>query len=445
MLGAQNRPETNPNQRKLPAMKTHLPAMQGIARLAATAVLATALAACGGSDDDDGNAQMRLINATADVASIDMTIDNDDIDETRQFTAIARDGQSEYAELDNTAYTLRIKREGAGSTLALNSANLEPDQRYTVFAYGREGDYRVYAALDDEDEPSAGKAVVRVFNAAPDTGSVDVYLTEEAASLDDTLPTVSNIGAATLSFYNSIDRGTYRLRVTAQGDKDDVRLDVTGIELADKARITLVLQPGPGGVLVNTVKNTYARARLVSGATGNAAVTASLGNTSLNINLRSPSVGAYTLVPAATVAANVTVNAGVNVGGSVTLAPGADYTLAVYGDAAAPDWRLISDDNRPPASSERTKMRLLHMAPGLNANLTLVKDYVAVATDVAYGNASSYSQVANSNDARIEVTSPLTVDPLFLSEDAVLASRGVYTVFILGGAATPTGILRRER
>jgi hypothetical protein len=425
-------------------------------RLLATFAMALCLTACGGSDDGDGNAQFRLINATADVASIDMTIDNDDIDETRQFSAVARDGQSEYVGTDDTSYTVRIKREGASATLALSSASLGAGESYTVFAYGREGDYRVYAAIDDEDEPSSGKAVVRVFNAAPDAGSVDVYLTEESASLDDALPTLPSVAGATLSFYNSIDRGTYRLRVTALGDNDDVRLDVSGIELADKARVTIVLQPGPGGVLVNAlvsqyqgsvaaVKNTYARARLVSGATGNAAVTASLGATSLNVNLRSPSVGTYALVPAATVSATVSVNATTNIGGSVTLVPGADYTLAVYGDAAAPEWRLIADDNRPPASSERAKMRLLHMAPGVAANLTLVKDYVAVASDVAYGNASSYTQLATSTDARIEVTSPLATEPLFLNDEAVLASRGIYTVFVLGGAATPTGILRRER
>jgi Domain of unknown function (DUF4397) len=436
-------------------MKRHTSWTRVVTRLALASLLAASLAACGGSDDD-GDAQMRLINATADVASIDMTIDNDDIDETRQFSAVARDSQSDYTGVDDTSYTLRVKREGASSTLALSSAALEKDQTYTVFAYGREGDYRVYAAVDDEDEPSSGTAVVRVFNAAPDAGSVDVYLTEDTASLDDTLATVSSVGGATLSFYNSIDRGTYRLRVTALGDKDDIRLDVPGIELADKARVTIVLQPGSGGVLVNAlvsqyqgslaaVKNTYARARLVAGATGNAAVTAALGDTSLNVNLRSPSIGSYALVPAATVAANISVNTTTSVGGSVTLAPGADYTVAVYGDAAAPEWRLIADDNRPPASSERAKMRLLHMDVGVNANLTLVKDYVAVASDVAYGNASSYNQVATSSDARIEVTSPLAVAPVFLSEDVVLASQGVYTVFVLGGAATPTGILRRER
>jgi Domain of unknown function (DUF4397) len=418
--------------------------------------------ACGGSDEDNGNdGNLRVVNATADVESIDLTIeglddDNDDDGETRFAEAVARDGQSDYTQIGDGNWRVRLKRAGASSSLALGSAAIGNDDRYTLFAYGREGDYRVYAALDDEDEPSSGKSKVRVFNAAADTGSVDVYLTESNAALDDTIPTASNVAGATLGFYSTIDRGTYRLRVTAINDKDDMRLDVEGLELGDQSRVTIVLQPGPGGVLVNalvsqyqgslsTLKNGFARARLVAGASNNAAVTASLGSTSLNVNLRSPSIASYALVPAGAASAAIQVNAATALSGNVTLAPGGDYTLAVYGDAAAPSWRLIADDNRPPASSERAKMRLLHMAFGADSTLTLVKDYVGVASDVAYGNASSYTQVTTATAARVEVTSPLNTTPLFLAEDVALPSRGVFTVFMLGGASTPTGILRRER
>jgi Domain of unknown function (DUF4397) len=426
-------------------------------RLFLVGLLAATVAACGGSDDDDGTANVRMINATADAESIDLTVANDDVDEFRQIAGVARDGQSDYSGIDDGIYTIRMKRAGASSTLAINSGTFSKDERYTVFAYGREGDYKVYAAFDDdeEDEPASGQAKVRVFNAAPDAGSVDVYVTEAAASLDDTIPTVAGIAGATLGFYTTIDRGSFRLRVTGINDKEDLRLDVSGLELPDKARVTIVLQPGPGGVLVNalvsqfqgglsTLKNTKARARLVAGVAGNGAVTADLGGTSLNVNLRSPSVGSYALVPAGTMTANVRVNATTSLGGTAVLAAGGDYTVAVYGDASAPTWRLIDDDNRPPASSEKAKMRLLHMANGVDA-LTLVKDYVAVANDVAYGNASTYGQVTNSTSARVEVTSPLSVTPLFLSEEAVIPARSVFTVFMLGGAGTPTGILRRER
>lgn len=423
--------------------------------LLAVAMTAFVVAACGGSDDDDGNSSVRLINATADIESIDLTVDNDDIDERREIAGVARDGQSGYSGVGNDTYTIRMKRAGASSTLALNSATFEKDERYTVFAYGREGEYKIYAAIDDEDEPSSGQAKVRVFNAAPDAGSVDVYLTEEDTSLDDIVATSDNVAGATLGYYNTIDRGTYRLRVTGLNDKDDIRLDVSGLELADKARVTLVLQPGPGGVLVNTlvsqyrgslaaVKNPYARARLVAGATANAGVTAQLGSTSLNVNLRSPSVGSYTLVPAGDAAVRLRVNSTTELSGSVALTAGGDYTVAVYGEATSPVWRVISDDNRPPANSERAKLRLLHMAYGADS-LTLVKDYVSVANDVAYGNASSYGQVTNSSSARIEVTTPLSASPLFLEEEADLPSRSVFTVFMLSSGSATTGILRRER
>lgn len=419
------------------------------------------LAACGGSEDEKANASIRVINATADVESIDLTREglddaNNDDGEQRIFTGVARDGKSDYVTLVEGTWRLRLKRADASSSLSLSSAALTGNESYTVFAYGREGDYRIVSVIDDEDEPNSGKAKVRVFNAAPDAGTLDVYLTESTAALEDTIPTVTSASGNSFGFYTTVDQRTYRLRVTAVNDKTDVRLDVERLELADKARVTIVLQPGPGGVLVNalisqykgdvsTLKNTFARARLVAGATNNAAVTASLGATNLNVNLRSPSVGSYALVPAGTLNAAISVNATTSLSGSVNLAAGGDYTLAVYGDAATPSWRLISDDNRPPATSDRVKMRLLHMVYGVDSTLTLVKDYVGVANDVSYGNSSSYSQVTTATAARIEVTSPLSVTPLFLAEDVALPTAGVFTVFMLGGGSTTTGILRRER
>ena len=434
---------------------THLRRILHMLCLAAAIV---SIGACGG-EDDDGDARIRVINATADADSIDLTIDNDDVDERRLVEAIARDGQSDYTGIDADAFTLRVKRAGASSTLAVASTGFGKDEHHTVFAYGREGDYRIYAAVDDEGEPSGGKAKVRVFNAAFDAGAVDVYLTEADAELDNTIATAANVAGSTMRSYSTIDRGTYRLRVTGANDKDDLRLDVAGIDAADGSRLTIVLQPGTGGVLVHALlsqyqgglasaKNTFARARLVSGVNSNAAVTARLGSSSLNVNLRSPSVGGYALVPAGNQEASVQVNAGSALTGSVQLAAGGDYTLAVHGDPASPVWRLITDDNRLPAGADQARLRLLHMAEGVGANLTLVKDYLGVANDVAYGNVSSYALVAASTASattRVEVTSPLSVTPLFLEDEVELPARSVFTVFMLGGATTPTGILRRER
>jgi hypothetical protein len=91
------------------------------------------------------------------------------------------------------------------------------------------------------------------------------------ASLDNTIAAAFAVDGATPGLHNTVDRGACRLRVTAPNDKDDLRRDVEGLELADESRVTIVLRPGPGGVLVNalvsqyqggvsTLKNGFARA-----------------------------------------------------------------------------------------------------------------------------------------------------------------------------------------
>jgi len=430
-------------------------------RRALAATLASALlAACGGGGDDDddrGAALLRLVNATADIESIDLTVDGDASDETRQFSAIARDAQSDFVNLSSGTYTLRGKRAGASTTLALNAHLLDPGKHYTAFVYGREGDYRLYAALEDQAEPASGRAVLRVFNTAPDAGNVDVYLTESDVSLDDVTPTVANVGAAMLSNYIQVDRGTWRLRVTGRGEPRDVRLDVAALELSDRARTTLALQPGSGGVLVHTLvsqyqgplaalKNTQARVRLAAGVAAGAGVSASVGGVSLNVNLRSPSIGAYTLVPAGSHLPQVSVNGAPLAGIARPFAAGHDFTLAVYGDPAAPEWRLVPDRNQLPTSPDRARMRLLHMAPEVDGQVTLSKDFVAIASDAFLANPNIYASVdAGPAAARLEASSPLYQDPLFLTENATLAGRGVYTLFVMTGATRPTGVLRRER
>ena len=141
----------------------------------------------------------------------------------------------------------------------------------------------------------------------------------------------------------------------------------------------------------------------------------------------------------------MTVNGGASLGGTMSLAAGGDYTLLAHGDAAAPVFTLLTDDNRLPTSSAKAKMRLVHVASSVGSGLTLAKDYVAVANDVAYGSASTPAQVDSSTAARIEVTSPLVVDPLYAGSDIVITSGAVYTMFMLGGASNPVGVLRRDR
>lgn len=412
------------------------------------------LAGCGGGSDGDGGggAQLRAINLTNDLPSVDLFTDD-----TLQFGALAPEALAAYKGVDAREYTLRVKKAGDGATLFSSTFTLGKDQNFTAVIWGRETALRVSTLPENEnnDNIGAGNTRVRMFNATTDSGAVDVFFTSETADLGETAPTQGSVGAGNLSGFREISAGTYRLRVTGVGDPNDVRLDISGVALNAKQHYNLVLTAGTGGVLLNglliqqqqaatVMRNTKSRVRVVAGVDAAGVVAISAAGSTLVGGLRSPSVGPYQLVNAGALPLQVRVGGNVVFDESRTFAAGADYTLVVYGTAAAAQIRLIVDDNRLPALTNRVKLRLIHGANGVGA-ITLSADFLALATDIPLGAGSAYATTASGSAVRIDVTSASAVGPLFEQAEVNLQGQSVYTVFLLGGNATPTGVIRKER
>jgi hypothetical protein len=198
-----------------------------------------------------------------------------------------------------------------------------------------------------------------------------------------------------------------------------------------------------GGVTALT--NTGSRARVVAALSGNAVVTASLGGGVLISGGVAPTVGSYAQVPSGGQAVALNVN-GVPVPvASQTLTAGADYTLLVWGDVAAPQVSLIPDDNRLPSVSNNAKIRLVNGTAHTTAALTLTVDFSVLANNVAPGAASAFNTLAGVASARLDVTSPLSSTPIYSSTGVEIKAKGVYSVFVLADASAPTTLLRRER
>jgi len=422
--------------------------MRGLAGWAV--LLLVSLAGCGGSGDSDDPATLRFVNASTGYSLLDVYIDD-----TLQLSGLTAGSAGDYMTLSAGTHATTLTRNASTTALASQDRTLASGGSYTVVAYGWEGALKTYQLSDDESAPATGKAKFRVLNTAPDAGSLDVYVTLATDSLDDVSPVASAVAGASISAYSSITQGTYRIRVTAAGDKTDLRFDLAGVGLADQQIATLILTPGTGGVLVHGVlldqkgaatryTNDKARLRLMASVADNATVAASAGGTALATGARSPLIGSYTLVPAGLLPLDLQVNGTAVAAGSLTAAGGADLTLMVHGSAAAPTYTVLADDNRLPASGS-TKLRLVNGVSGLSGGLTLVEDYAALATDIGYPSASSYSTVSSSSSSLLQVTSPSASTALFSASEVVLQSRGVYTVFMMGGAGAPVGVLRRER
>jgi len=437
-----------------------------IARRALAATLAgitLALAGCGGGggNDSGGNAAWRVVNLTNDVASIDTYAGS-----TKGFTAVAADSVSDYATIAVNSYTLKVTAAGDTTSVLASTFTFSPskDKNYTAVATGRNGTARLVTLLDDEDTTNVveNTSRVRVYNASPDAGSLDVYITN-VADIAEVSPTFGSTTATVVGGFRDVASGTYRLRVTGAGDVNDVRLDVNNLVLASKQASTLVITTGSGGVLanaaqiiqggaVNTFKNTQARVRVIAGAQAAGLVAVSLDGSALGSALRSPSIGSYQRITAGTKTLAITLNGSSVASSSQTFTAGNDYTVVAFGTVAAPQSSVFTDDNRLPASG-RYRVRLIHADAAVDAVTFQVDSQPLPGLEsVQPGTASTWATGNADTSARVEILTTSGIEQIFADNEFALASQGVYTAFVLGGksvagtgAPVSTGIVRKDR
>ena len=416
--------------------------------LSATVAL---IGGCGGASDDD-DATVRVINASTNYGALDLHVDD-----TLRSSAIAYGQTSGYIGFEAGSHTTTLTRTGSTTALSSVSRTLSSDYGTTVIAYQADGSLKTAQLSDSESAPSSGRAKLLVFNASPDAGSVDVYISGSSDTLDSATLVASAVSAGSSSgSYTTVGSGTYRLRIAAAGSTTDLRLDAASMTLDSQGVYALVVTPTSGGVLVNSLLvrqggaitalgTDLARVRLVSAVASSGTVGAAFNGSTLATSVTSPAIGSYALVKAGSATPTITVNGASLSTSAITLAAGSDSTLLVWGPAASASLSVIGDDNRLPASSTSAKIRLIHGA-SINSNpLTLTANYSAVAENIALGAASTPTSVTAGSSTTIEVSDTTLSTALYSVSDVTLSARGVYTVFMLGSGSSVTGALRKER
>ena len=419
--------------------------------ITALATAALLLAACGGDDNDRTKAKLRLVNASDAYAALDLRVE----DELR-LGNVSYGTSDSYVEVDPGEADSKITRSGSTTALLSFTPAVERDKHYTVLAYGAEGALRQLLVDDNVGEPDSGRALLRVVNASPDAGKLDIYLTGADEPLSSAVPVQADAEYGVTNGLLTVDSASWRLRVTAAGSKTDLRLDLATLVLDSKQIATLVLTPARGGVLMNALLLTQkggiarqdtalARVRVAAGVTDSGAVSATVGGNVLMASVGSPAVGLYSLLPAGTQPVALAVNGTPLAADAVSLVAGADYTLLVRGSAAAPLSGWIEDDNHRPANSGQARLRLVNGMADLATPLSMTADFVPVADGVGPGVASGYASLDATLTAQLSVTAAGLASPLFSAVDQPLVAGAVYTVFVVGAPTAAVGILRKDR
>lgn len=220
-----------------------------LVRIASGAGLASVVSACGGGGPHD-DATLRVVNATMDVASIDVQF-NDWL-----FAGAVAYGGAASSYARRKLWTVgpralfEVRRAGSSQVLLRDTETLPDGDTASVVVMGNlAAGLRLRVIDEDTARPGGATARLRLLHAWPLVGAVDVYVTLAGQALAGREPSHRLAAYESLSAYADVSGGG-RLRITPAGRTDLVLFDSASIGLAANQVATLVVSPAPGAARV---------------------------------------------------------------------------------------------------------------------------------------------------------------------------------------------------
>jgi hypothetical protein len=142
-------------------------------RLAPTILLAAMLAAVpAGAVAQQGQALVRVVHLAAGAPNVDVYVDG-----TRMIAAVPFKTASKYHRMPASTHTLVLRPAGAAANAAPTASlrvSVLPGTAYTVVLLGTPMQPQLKIARDDFSAPPAGKAKLRIVDAAPQSPPLDI-------------------------------------------------------------------------------------------------------------------------------------------------------------------------------------------------------------------------------------------------------------------------------
>lgn len=175
---------------------------------------------------------VRVINAVPGGAAFDIFADDQKV-----FNAVAFKKVTPYIEIPETRHTFRLRQAGQDSAqpLAENSEGLSSGKHYTMLVMpGTNDKTTIQLVSDNITPPPADTAQLRVINASPDAGELDVVSAEGNKKL------FSGINSAGDTGYSSVNPMKTTLEVRPEGQDKPV-LTVTNANFEKGKLYTIVV------------------------------------------------------------------------------------------------------------------------------------------------------------------------------------------------------------
>lgn len=403
----------------------------------------TLLPGCGGGGSSSSDASLRVVNALVSRNAIDVYEGS-----TLLFSGIAGGDASEGKDVGTTSLKFNVRTAGSSVNNLEQTVSLNQDHRTTVILTGPDSALGLGTFVENEDDPDGGYAKLRLINTLQTGDALDLYLTANVDDLSSQSPVLSNLGKGGTSGFRSLSKGTYRLRVTTSGDKNEVRLDIAQFVVGDKQVLTFLATPTGSGTLANGLSlvqggsatryaNTSGRVRFANGMSASVQVAVD-GTPVANVG----GWGASSYVSVGQGSRTFVFTSGSQTySQQVDVTGGADMTIAIASQNGAISAASSKDDNLPSTTSTRFRMRLVNLAEGIGSAQLTFNSGTIIADYTAAGQFSAYREfTAGEYDFKVTAGSLAST----LSSQTV-ASGAVYTAFLFGSGSIASFALIRDR
>lgn len=375
---------------------------------------------------DAGMGSMRVAHLAPGAPSIDVLVDG-----ARFLINVPYERVTEYNYFPIGAHLIEVVPAGTSGPVVLTvTVHIGLDEEYTLVVADRWPDVTPYSFVDDNRLPVTGQARLRVVNAAPSVGAVDVALRygPELAH---------NLFAGQTGGYLNVAAGSWTLEVRRAGT-GNVLLTVPGMTFREHTVYTLSLTglvdgESPLDAVLRADKG-LARLRLIHASPNAPALDVTMGGVPYYENLTYPQISEYQTFPSGRYWVEVLPtgqSTPIVLSSTLRLDPNMEATILLahrYEQLAI--GKMIEDNSTPPLGQARVKV--VHSAPGgPSVDVVLSGPEVVQFENMAFGEATHPTELT-AGAFTLEVQRAGTDRAILRLPDVTLRSGAVYTVFLMG-------------
>jgi Domain of unknown function (DUF4397) len=163
---------------------------------------------CGGG----GQTQLRVMNASPGEPELNVLVDGKNVSSNLAYGA-----SSGYLTINSGSRDVQIEPAGSSTPILDETLSFSGSTSSTMLVDNYSSNVQSVVLTDDNSTPASGNFRIRIINASPSMGAVDVYVLESGTSLAGATPLASSLAFGSASSYVGLAAGTYNIYFTQPG------------------------------------------------------------------------------------------------------------------------------------------------------------------------------------------------------------------------------------